>query len=167
MSTKVKDIPNSLASEDLQANKYYMYATSLDGATDYKVKTNILSPILTKKISFTSAQIKTLNSIPIDTGISISSGQAIEVISAVLNWNAGTTPFFSFGYLSLIIDTATNGWYPAIVDYSINKFVQFVYDQSVGYDLIENKSLMITADANSSNGSGSCDIYINYKIITL
>lgn len=122
--------------------------------------------IQTTRISLTSAQIKTLNSVPIEI-LPAQSGKAIEVISAIVNWNGGTTPFFSLTYLSLIIDTATNGLFPTISDYSTSHFVPFVYDQSVGYDLIENKGLLITADADSANGNGNCDIYINYKIITL
>jgi hypothetical protein len=129
--------------------------------------TTIVNNATTKKVSLNTTQIKNLNSVPIDTGISVGAGQAIEVISACVNWNGGTTPFFSFTYLSLIIDTATYGWYPPISDYSTNHFVPFVFDQSVGVDYIENKRLMITADADSANGNGSADIYINYRIITL
>jgi hypothetical protein len=119
------------------------------------------------KISLNADQIKTLNSIPIDTGIVVNEGEAIEVISSSLLWNSGSIPYFIFTFLSLIIEGASFGYYPPIADYSASAFKNFVFEQSVGVDLIDGGKLMITADMDSPTGSGDCEIFINYRIIKL
>lgn len=115
----------------------------------------------------TPAQIKTGNSVPIDTGIPLPAvGKAIEVISSSIIFQPGVT--FTSTYLSLITDTATD---PQVVfgcDLTIAS-AQFTRGeiQALNHSIVSNKRLMIQADADSAVGTGVCYISIFYRVITI
>lgn len=122
-------------------------------------------------VDLSAAQIKILNSHPVDTGISVGAGEAIEVISASMNFTANTEPYHS-SFLSLVTrGSASNSdqvTFGPVLDRGTDLFVRGMLEGTAGSSqLIEGAHLLIQADADSDIGDGTARIYITYRIINL
>ncbi len=127
--------------------------------------------IFTIKKSLTAAEIQTLNSIRIDTGIVEESGKVIDIMSCSRRLTYGTTPFTSTTIM-LITDTASGGGFQfsvAGLDTPGNAFDKmFQNEAGGGGELLENKKVYILADSDSVGfGDSTVDLYIDYRIRTL
>lgn len=128
------------------------------------------SGLLTYKVSLTSAQIKTLNSVPVLAVPSPGVGKAIEQISGDVRYTFGGIAFTSFVPI-LKIDTTPSYQSQAIGDIFnqvVNRWEQMINTGGGGLtQYAENKGLVITADSDSAMGNGSAIMYGCYRIITL
>lgn len=123
------------------------------------------------KRTLTSAEILTINSVPIDTGIPLpTASQAIQVVSAAMRLNYGTVTFDgASGNLQLYADTSTvsQASNSSIVTAGADLFVQCSINTSGTTQLIANKKLMIKGNTDSTVGDSTIDVYVAYRVINL
>ena len=122
------------------------------------------------KVRLNSDQIKTLNSVPLTFDLPIDvnpSTVAIEITSANINWRAGESPYFSLTEMYINMPSLTNGWVSLVPDFTVDIIAPFFFDVRAGFDIVAGISFEVSADADSTNGNGFCDININYRLITL
>jgi hypothetical protein len=133
---------------------------------------NTLSNVLIKdvKISLNATQIQNGNTSPIDSGIPLpGTSEAIEVVSASINFTANTTPFLSSN-IFLITDTLVDPQVTGvpILDGGSDAFVRFAISTTTVSSMAENKKLLIQTDSDSvGTGDGEARLYITYRIITV
>lgn len=119
--------------------------------------------------SLTAAQIKTLNSVPITLVAAPGAGYAVEVTSGWVDYTYGGTPFTSNQFW-LKTDTAS---LPQRLDGGVlpnatSVFVELSpYTSGTTTQIVNNKALNISADADSAVGNGTAKVYFTYRIITL
>ena len=128
--------------------------------------------ILNTKVSLTAAQIKTINSVPIEVIPTAGAGRAIEVISAFLRFNYGTVTFdASLAYLlSLYTLTSSTTQFSTgnnILSRTSSTIQTFDKDGSTANQLVENQPIYVNGGDDSTVGDSTIDLYINYRIITL
>ena len=117
------------------------------------------------KVHLTSAQVKTLNSIPVLVVPNAGANTSIEVISASANLIFNSVAYTS-GELSLkIVGVAnpqidTNAFYLSSV---ANIFERFPTTSS-GNNSADNSSLELSADADSLVGDSEIDVNVCYRI---
>ena len=121
---------------------------------------------VTEKHSFTSAQIKTLNSAPIDLIQSGGVGTYIRLVIIDWKFNWGTTAFsgtraqVKWGDNSLVLSA------PFFFFETEDRF-----EGDASSSLLvrqENSKMYLTADADSVlTGDSTLDLYITYQIVTL
>ena len=123
-------------------------------------------------VDLTAAQIKTLNSVPVNTGISVGVGEAIEVISTSMHFTAGSIVFDD--RISLGLKT-NNASYAQVdcgeIDFTADSFIRCSLVSSGGTNgsaLLDAENLLIKTSADPvADGNGTARIYITYRIITL
>ena len=125
--------------------------------------------ILNTKVSLTAAQIKTANSVPVSLIAAPGVGKFIEVISASWRFNYGSATFDNLDIMYLKINGSTQDQFrkDSMIGYSSDKFGSFDKKIEATDSLKDNASLTWVADADSTTGDSTMDIYINYRIITL
>ena len=127
--------------------------------------------ILHKKVSLTAAQIKTGNSVPITLITAPGAGFAIEVISALYNFQYGTVAFDSGGsQFELKTDTAAQKQMlsAAVLNGTTSLFSKFDSSYVAATQIVDNKALTFKlSGADATVGDSTIDLYINYRIITL
>ena len=127
--------------------------------------------ILQKKVSLTAAQIKTGNSVPITLITAPGAGFAIEVISALYNFQYGTVAFDSGGsQFELKTDTASQKQMlsTAVLNGTASIFAKFDSSNVAATQIVDNKALTFAlSGADATVGDSTIDLYINYRIITL
>lgn len=121
------------------------------------------------KVSLTTAQIKTANSVPVDVAIPLpDTNEFIEVISASFFYNYVAAVFTST-HIQLKTDTAS---YPqfssdAILNVAADVNGRMIVMPTAQTTLVLNKKLYVTANADSAVGDGNIDIYVFYRVVTL
>lgn len=114
------------------------------------------------KITLTTAQLRTANSIAIDIPQLSAPGAtyAWSVITAELRFFAGNTPFTSTN-LFLITDTAAIEQMVSgvILNSSADSFSKFISTGSSDTAIVDNNKVSIVANADSATGNGHCIIY--------
>lgn len=123
--------------------------------------------ILYKKLSITSAQVLTGNSVPIDAVPAPGAGKAIAVVSGYVQYNAGDG-LSVFSDFKLITQSSSFEQFNTLASLSSgsNAFMVFC-PNTFQVQLVENKKLQIKLDTDPFNGTGSAIVHILYKIITL
>jgi hypothetical protein len=120
------------------------------------------------KVSLTAAQIKTLSSVPVDSGIPLPGiGKAIFVTSAAINYTYNSTIFDGFSQLELGNFDRTGAQYIWNGLDSQNVFSPMIPSDASGNPIAANTLLYISNNGDSVAGDGTMDIYINYIIISL
>jgi len=126
--------------------------------------------ILSIKVSLTAAQIKTINSVHVDTGIeSPGPGFAIEILSAMERFNYGTTPFTST-YLALTTPISSGGgfqFYLLGLDSNFSFIEKMDQNNLAAAEVYEDQKIIVSGDADSAVGDSTVDLYIYYRIVTL
>jgi len=119
------------------------------------------------ELSLSAAQIKTLNSVPVQIIAAPGVGKAIEVISGSVKYTFVSAAFTSTN-LFLQTDTAASNQGVSGTDFTVgvSQFARVLQNVSVN-TMVENKALKAQADADSAVGDGTAKIYITYRIITL
>lgn len=152
-------------------NNLSYFLNSNDGDRLYAKKSDgsvfPISADLNVKVSLTSDQVKTLNSIPVQATPNPGPGRAIIVTSFSANMQNVTIGWTS-SILGITPNPGNNNDYWQLnpfLNFGINAFRQGAYQPST--DVIGNVPLMLEADADSLVGDGNIDVYIGYKIITL
>jgi len=127
--------------------------------------------ILSTKVSLSAAQIKTANSVPIALISAPGAGKAIEVISALVNFQYGTVAFDSGSTaFELQINTATTHQFlsSGFLNGTSNVFTRMGEVSSSTTQIMANEPLNFAlSGADATVGDSTIDLYINYRIITL
>lgn len=123
---------------------------------------------LTAVLSLNAAQIKTLNSVPVQIVVAPGIGLAIEVESASVVFTFGTAPF-SNSSVNLLTNTAAANQFSqsGVLNLGVSTFCSLARVSTTSIQLVGNKQLYVTSNADSGGGDGGAKIYISYRIITL
>lgn len=124
----------------------------------------------TVSLALSAADVKTLNSVPVEIVAAPGAGYAIEFISAsaFLDWGS-----VAFDNTAILLQTDTAGTHQAatgtLLTATADKFVRFSTSSGgATTQIVENKALQVTAAADSTTtGDSPVTIYLNYRIITL
>jgi hypothetical protein len=128
------------------------------------------------KYVLTAAEVKNLNSVAKELIPAPGAGKAIDVISVVGAMSEGDDQFESVG---LYVYTDTIGSPDAAFLFQDQNLLQIGYNgkkvkfipSDTGHNyvetIIENKSIKIAADGNSTTGTSTLTLYIEYRIINL
>jgi len=126
--------------------------------------------LYTTTISLSAAQIKTLNSVPVDAVAAPGAGKAIEVVSASIAFTwVGVAFDHAFPQCGLKTDTAAGnqadgGDFTLTASY----FTRFTIFATNDTSVVANKKLQITANADSAAvGDSTAKIYIQYRILNV
>jgi hypothetical protein len=135
--------------------------------------------IRTKKIHLTTPQVKALFSTPIEVVSAPGTGRAISIIDAYISINFATEPFnFAQDEIALALTNGTDSG--VIVDLALRDLKFYLNTPFSGQwifpfgDTFGNASALLTDTAlkvgtssNATEGDGTIDLYIAYRIITL
>lgn len=120
-------------------------------------------------VHLTSAQIKTMDTAPVDVGLSAPGpNKAYEVISLAVDYHYGTIPFDGADYIAIatfplnMAQARTN----IILDQSNSVYAKGSILFLTADQLVNNQKLFIHTGNDSNNGDGDCDVYITYRVIT-
>lgn len=125
--------------------------------------------IYSASLDLTAAQIKTLNTIPLEIVAAPGTNKAIEIISSSCKYTYGGTPFTSTN-LTLVVDTAVSEQASdpgTILTGTANWFGRLTVVPASGTQLVVNKSLKVKADADSAVGNSTATVYVLYRLITV
>lgn len=126
------------------------------------------------KVSLSTAQLRTLGTVPVEAIPAPGAGKAILVHSFVVKLNFGTVGFSSNGICATVesipaITTKVQALIPAVVGNTYN-----VIKSCIGYgsgnpeNVKENEAILLVADSDDINsGDGTADVYMTYEEITL
>lgn len=129
-----------------------------------------MTPVLTATVPLSSAEILDLFTTPRTIVNNPGSGYMIEVISATIGWTSGTpydasTDDIVLGHVSGTRFNQVHFYVPWQATSTL--YYRGIIDQSLS-TLVPNTSLVAyTESANPTSGTGTCKIYITYRIITL
>jgi len=127
--------------------------------------------ILHKKVTLTAAQIKTANSVPVSLIAAQGAGKAIEVVSALANFQYGTVAFDSGSTaFELQINTAATHQFllSGILNGTASVFAMMGVNSATTTQIVANEPLnFVLTGADATVGDSTMDLYINYRIITL
>jgi hypothetical protein len=127
--------------------------------------------ILHKKVSLAAVQITNGNSVPVSLIAAPGAGKVIEVVSAMFNFQYGTTAFDSgSATFELITNTATTEQFRSagILNGTSNVFRKLDQISSTTTQIVANEPLNFAlTGADATVGDSTMDLYINYRIITL
>lgn len=121
-------------------------------------------------LNITSLQIKSLNSAPLEIVASSLNGFAIEVISASASYSYGTVAYVGGSKIYLKTSTATLQQvetFAGFVTLTSSKFCKMTIPTPNNIQIVNQQNLVVTADADSTLGDGTCTIYVCYRLITL
>lgn len=149
---------------------------SLTGTTKSISFANVsggLSSTFNTKVSLTSAQILALNTTPILCIPAPGAGKVIDVLSVLVKYNYGTSPYsVAAGGLALRSLGTTSRQLNIIKSIIEQTFSTLTHSNAYYADnndqLLSNVAVYIEAlTSNPTGGDGTIDLYINYRIITL
>lgn len=140
----------------------------IDAINDLEV---IQSDVARVKLTLTSAQIKTLNSVPVKIIDAPGSGKFIEVVSGVVFYTFNTTAFTNgiveIRTSGLSVRQGVSGTILTSTSDS-NTFINRAVAASANSSQVqENTNIMVTSPADSEVGDGTITIYLTYRIVTL
>lgn len=137
-------------------------------ATSEEMK-EVLNTVLYKRIELNTAQIKTLNSVPIELIAAPGAGYAIDVINAACAYTYNTAAFnAASGILEIYHDTGGSQHLrteSGIIKQTTDKFQKFYHQTGDLGDIVANKSVKIRCTDDSATGGGSCVIHVQYQIL--
>lgn len=123
---------------------------------------------LTKSITLTAAQIKTLGTTPIDVVAAPGEGKYIRIINADIDFIYGTTPFDA-NELVLKIDGAANDW--GVPNNIVLNSVTSALDSFGTYtnenSFLPNAKMILTGIDSTLTGDSICNVYVTYQIVEL
>ena len=123
------------------------------------------------KVSLSAAQIKTLQSVPIELVPAPGAGYALEPVSCAVFYNYVSAAFNAVsGILEVYTDTGVSQHLrteSAIIGNTSDKFHRMHHQDGDLADIIENKSLKIRCINDSTLGDGTVDIYLSYNVLIL
>lgn len=131
------------------------------------------SLLFTHKVTLTSAQLSTGNSVPIDSGLPLpGEGKAYELVSGTTFVYPGSTPFAGNTSVRLGIDTAdttqmTSGTILNSTSNASSRMGITTNNSDNTNQAVENKKIYVTSSADHVSGNGSVVIYFTYRIIDL
>lgn len=140
-------------------------ATSARKSTAEQLVEGLPVPQL-KKLSLTAAQIKTLQSIPIEIVAAPGSGFFINVLSASIKYTYGTAVFASD-----TIDIYTSGdssrhlQSPSFLSAAASVWKKMWHIEGDEDIVAENTAIKVRANADSPSGDGTAVIYLTYEIL--
>ena len=127
--------------------------------------------ILHKKVSLAAVQITNAGTVPVSLISAPGAGKVIEVVSAMFNFQYGTTAFdSSSSTFELITNTATTEQFRSagILNGTSDVFRKFDQISSTTTQIVANEPLnFVLTGSDATVGDSTMDIYINYRIITL
>jgi len=154
-------------------DKLYLSDASTTPPTDKYItvaQLQTVGTVLETSLSLTAAQIKTLNSVPVQIVAAPGAGKAIEVVSGSVDFTFGAPAFDN----SLIVVKTAGVIYQGgqvnanVLNSGASVFSKFSYNSALVLQLIANTALQVTAEADSTTtGTGTAKVYITYRIITL
>lgn len=143
--------------------------TYLDRGGDYEVSAESLPRTISKTL--TAAEIKTLNSVPIDLGVTApGSGKVLIPLAAWYYYTYSTAAFDSNTSIKLKLDTAANYLMEDqtnVLQQTSSRAVNMVNVVKNTTQIVDNKKLYVTSNADSVAGGGAVTIYVTYQIVTL
>lgn len=133
---------------------------------------------LTARVTLSSAEILTANSVPIDAITAPGAGYAIEIISASVKYVYATAAFDVGKFFTLQASTGNYPQYQSgnVLNRTSSRFSKFTETSSIvftspttdlGNQLVDNDKITIKADADSAAGGGNVIIYITYRVVTI
>lgn len=127
--------------------------------------------VITKKITIASADILTLNATPVELIAAPGAGKAIQVISVMGRMNFLTAPYATNTDLQ-IIDTAGGGVLASDALILLGAVATLiatvpVNDASATAVTANGSVSAKVATGDPTAGSGTLDLYVSYKIVTL
>ena len=148
----------------LTSNRSYF----LPNASGTLALTSDIPTIFQVTIPITGAAYKTLNSVPVQLVATPGGTRWLKVISASISVNQ-TVPFDALTFINIVTDTssdeqATNNHTTYLLNGS-GSLSSSVFIIQRG-DLIKNKGIFLTADADCTTGTGSAVVYLTYEVIT-
>ena len=120
----------------------------------------------TVKLHLTAAQIKTLNSVPIQIIPAPGTGKAIEFISGSLMLNFVSEQFDNGDNITIMVGGGNAIASASVIGQNGNAGSAFTIIEPFEA-FKENASFVATSFTDSSTGDSTVDIYLNYRIITL
>lgn len=117
------------------------------------------------KVSTTSAEILQLFTVPKELVPAPGIGKYIQVLGVTLRYNFGTIAYNNTGGHRISINSNDLCFFFALGQ--PNSFIESEPVIGVGNSSLENKSIVMTTNANPIDGDGTLDVYISYEIIDL
>jgi len=126
-----------------------------------------ISAIRSKKISLSAANLLAASSIEVEPAAG--SGYAWEVVSMSVDYTHVTTPYdVGVAVLAMTESAATyQVSTKVILSVAASTFCRGTVLQSPSIQLVDNKKLSVKADAASTTGDGTAEVYITYRKIKL
>ena len=123
------------------------------------------------KVSLSAAQIKTLESVPIELVPAPGAGYALEPVSCAVFYNYVSAAFNAVsGILEVYTDTGASQHLrteTSIIAGVADTFQKMYHQVGDVATIIENKALKIRCINDSTLGDGSVDIYLSYNVLIL
>lgn len=141
----------------------------LDRGGDHEVSAEQLPKIISKTL--TASEIKTLNSTPIDLGVAApGAGKVIMPIHAFYYYTYASAAFDNNTSLRLMHDTASSYLMEDqtnVLQQTASRAVNMVNVVKNATQIVANKKLYITSNADSVAGGGAITLYVTYQVVTL
>jgi hypothetical protein len=130
---------------------------------------NDTEKIYRKKVHLTTAQVLTLDSAP-ELIAAPGVGKFIDVLSVLVIMHKAEYDAFNFGDARLTIVSSSSQPISTVLDFlnvtggDISKKFPL---NSEAADFLENTSILVQSGSGATEGEGSLDIYLAYRIVTL
>ena len=141
---------------------------SLDGLSGYFCDTRCAS------VTIPSAEVLTLNSVPVEIVPAQGAGTVIEIISAFGKYEINTTPYSTNTSVELVSAVgatheqmiATNFLTPVVT--TIRKFEVVSPTNTTGTQIVENQAINVSVSGGDPT-AGDCDIqiWVYYRVISV
>ncbi len=166
ITVKQSDGTTAAATQDFDSGRYYPMIYNGTVLISLSSSSSSSSTLVSFRKSLTSAQIRTLFSVPIDItelpapGV----GYAWEILSACFIFTFNTTSFDVGDAIYIKTETGNGALFylDGLTNFSASTSLNMIRLNSTApgqIDIIENKKMLLTADADSSVGDGTIIIY--------
>lgn len=132
-----------------------------------KTEANTTNSFLTRKISLTAAQVKTLGATPIDAIVAPGAGKVINVLSVIANLVYGTTAFDANDVTIAVDGGSTLATLTSLLDSVADTAKRGALSAPVDNDIVANAKVVIGGTDSVATGDSPLDIYITYEVVTL
>lgn len=127
------------------------------------------SDVLTTKVSLSSAEILNLETTPKTLVAAPGTGKIVQILNYIIKYNYGTVAYVPNGVLQVFYDTAADVVSEETVltlTNSISKYINILTAATTS-QILEDKAVILMNSGTPTDGDGTLDIYITYKIVTL